>query len=83
MDETTVHHALYRVYADATEELVSEHPAFEESWTEGQRRTHAEPEHAFSLYADGQRVARFAHARLSPRLSVSNVEAFALIGEVS
>jgi len=78
MDTTTLPHALMRVYADGTTEPVSEHPDFTSGWEARTHATHAEPEYAFSLYADGQRVARFAHARLSPRLSVTGLDALVL-----
>ncbi len=78
MDTTTVPHALYRVYADATEEPVSEHPDFAEGWSAGTRAVHAEPERAFSLYRGRTRVAKFGHARITPRLSAANLDALVI-----
>jgi len=76
----TVTHALYRVHPDATEEPVSTHPDFGEGWSAGTSAVHADRDHAYALYRGRTRVARFGHARSKPRVSVSNLDALALIG---
>lgn len=74
----TVTHALYRVHPDGTTEPVSTHPDFGEGWSAGQRAVHDDRDHAYRLCASGQTVAKFAHARITPRLSVSNLDALVL-----
>ena len=79
MSTTTLPHVLRRVYADGTSEHVSSHPDFSEGWSAGTAAVHADKGAAFSLYApSGERVVRFAHARITPRLSVSNLDALVI-----
>lgn len=80
MPVTTVTHALYRVHPDGSTEPVSTHPDFSEGWSAGTSAVHADREHFYLLYRGRTRVARFAHARAVPRVSVSNLDALALIG---
>jgi hypothetical protein len=77
---TTLAHALYRVHPDGSTEPVSEHPDFGEGWAAGQSAVHADRDHAYALYTGSRRVARFGHARSTPRVSVSTLDALALIG---
>ena len=59
-------HKLVRVEQDGGMEEVATFATFAEGWSQGQHRTHAEPQAAFSLYRpNGQRVARFGHHRLA------------------
>ena len=80
MSITTLPHELRRVHADGTEEHVSPHPDFGSGWAAGQSAVHADREHCYLLYRGCTRVARFGHANARARVSVSNVEALALIG---
>lgn len=65
MSESSVTHALYRVHPDGSEEPVGEFASFEAGWSAGTRTVTVEDTYgAYSLYAGGTRVARFAHARL-------------------
>jgi len=72
-------YALHRVNADGTTEPVREHPTFTEGWEAGTSAVHHDREHAYALYRDRTRVARFAHARLSPRVSSVNLDALAVL----
>ncbi len=60
-------HRLVRVDGNGTMEEVGTFPTFEEGWSEGQRRTHDERDHAFRLYEGKRSVARFGFSRLMPR----------------
>jgi hypothetical protein len=65
LSESSVTHALVRVNPDGSEEPVAEYASFEEGWQAGTYLVTCEDVHgAYTLYANGQRVARFAHARL-------------------
>ena len=77
---TTLPYVLRRVHPDGMTEPVSEHPDFGSGWSAGTSAVHADNGGAFSLYApSGERVARFAHARLMPRLSSVNLDALATL----
>ncbi len=78
MSGTTLAHALYRVHPDGTTEPVSEHPDFGEGWEAGTAAVHADRDHAYALYRGRTRVARFGHARSTPRVSVSNLDALVI-----
>ncbi len=80
MSTTTVTHALYRVHADGGTEPVSTHPDFGEGWSAGTSAVHADREHCYLLYRGRTRVARFGHANARARVSVSHLDALALIG---
>lgn len=69
---------LMRVSPDATEEPVSEHPNFTEGWEAGQSAVHRDRDHAYALYRGRTRVAKFGHARSTPRVSVSNLDALVI-----
>lgn len=71
-------YALHRIREDGATEPVAAYPTFEEGWSEGQRAVHADRDHAYRLALDGQTVAKFGYARLSPRLSVSNLDALVI-----
>jgi hypothetical protein len=80
---TTVPHELRRVYADGTEEPVSEPATFAEGWSAGQSAVHADRDHAYRLVANGCTVARFAHARARSRKPESNLDALVMLGAMS
>lgn len=70
---------LVRVHGDGTEEPMSSHPEFGDGWSAGTAAVHSDKGAAFSLYAPtGERVARFAHARVMPRLSAANLDALVI-----
>ena len=76
---TTLPYVLRRVHSDGSTEPVSEHPDFADGWSAGTAAVHADKGAAFSLYApSGERVARFAHARITPRLSAANLDALVI-----
>lgn len=77
---TTLRYALMRVHPDGTTEPVSTFPDFAEGWSAGQSAVHADQDHAYRLTANGQTVARFAHARARSRQPVTNLDALASIG---
>ena len=58
---------LYRVHESGAHTLVSEHPTFEEGWSEGQHAVYVDRGAAFSLYRGDRRVAKFAHSRIMVR----------------
>jgi hypothetical protein len=65
VSKPSVPHALYRVHPDGTEEPVFEFASFEEGWQAGTHLVTCEDVYgAYTLYAGGRCVARFAHARL-------------------
>lgn len=74
---------LYRHRPDGTEERVSTYPDFGSGWSAGQRAVHEDRDHAYALYTNGQRVARFCYSRLTTRTPVSNLDALAMIGSLS
>jgi len=71
---TTLPYALWRVHADGTNELVSEHSTFGEGWSAG---THAvtveDREHAYALYRGGRSVARFGFSRAIVRFDAKRL----------
>jgi len=70
---------LLRVHPNGTQEYVSDHPDLKTGWQAGTARTHTEQDVAFSLFdPSGQRVARFGHARLTPRFQNVNLDALIL-----
>ncbi len=70
---------LSRVHQDGNEEVVATPASFEEGWSEGQHRTHAEPTMAFSLYRpNGSRAARFGHHRLASNDATANLDTLVL-----
>jgi hypothetical protein len=62
-----VRFVLYRVHGNRAQTFVSEHPSFEEGWSEGQHAVYLDKEGAYSLYRGDRRVAKFAHSRLMVR----------------
>jgi hypothetical protein len=74
----TLPYALRRVYADSTEEPISEHPTFQAGWSAGTRAVTVEDcKHAYALYEgfSGRRVARFGFSRLMPRFDAERLPA--------
>jgi hypothetical protein len=60
-------YVLVRVNPEGPDEALSEHPDFGSGWSAGTHAVGEDRDHAFSLYANGRRVARFGHSRLQPR----------------
>ena len=75
---TTLPYVLRRVHPDGTTEPVSEHADFTNGWEAGTAAVHADRDQAYRLTADGQTVAKFGYARLSPRLSAASLDALVL-----
>lgn len=64
--------ALCRVEPDGSKELVSRHPTFEEAYSTGTNTvTVLDSENAYSLFFEGRCLARFGHARLMPKRTVT------------
>ena len=70
---------LYRVNADESMNLVSEHPDFGDGWSAGQRAVHADRENAYALCQGSRRVARFGYARVTLRVSAVNLDALVIL----
>ena len=71
----TLPYALHRVYADGSEEPVSDHATFGDGWSAGQRAVHEEREVAYALYRADRRVARFGSARLTQGAGAEHLSA--------
>jgi hypothetical protein len=60
----TLPYALRRVYADGSEEPVSEHATFGDGWSAGQHAVQEDRENAHALYRGQRHLARFGSGRL-------------------
>ncbi len=69
----TLPYALSRVYADGSQEPVSDHTTFGDGWSAGQSAGHEDPENAYALYRGDRRIARFGSARLRQGASAGPV----------
>ena len=78
---STLPYALLRVYADGSEEPVSDHATFGDGWSAGQHAVHEDRDNAYALYRDGRRIARFAFVRLIVSQSASGLPT--LLGPVA
>lgn len=72
IDRSVAPFVLVEVRADGAEVPESEHATFSEGWSAGQAAVHANGGRAFSLYADGRKVAKFCHHRIA--ITTTNVE---------
>ena len=61
---STLPYALRRIYADGSEEPVSDHATFGDGCSAGQCAVHQDREAAYALYRGERRLARFGSARL-------------------
>ncbi len=71
-------HTLVRVDGSGEEEIVAAFATFAEGWAEGQRLTHAQPDHAFRLYEGKRSVARFGFHRLQQQDATANLDTLVL-----
>ena len=77
-------YVLRRVRSDGTEEPVGDHPTFREGWSAGTRAVTVEDrEHAYALYREGRRVARFGFSRLMVRFDAERLPSEPLLGAAS
>ena len=61
----TLPYALSRVYADGSQEPLSDHTTFGDGWSAGQHAVHEDCENAYVLCRSDRRIARFDSARLT------------------